>query len=954
MPSTNEAHDDHDLFREKVFVSIDLETTGLNPESDRIIEIGAVKFRGNTVLDTYGTLVNPDREISAFIQDLTGISNEMLGDAPVIAQVKEEFLSFVGDLPIVGHNVSFDMSCLHHEGIDLPGANFDTWELAIIALPRMASYSLSSLCSDLNILNDSPHRAKEDAEATAKLFDHLLGEWISLPLSLRESMHQLSLNTDWALREFLTEIVRYPEGSGHSIPVHRGEVQETAGLTEHREIVAGERTTRVLSMDTVASLFESDEVMHSVLPGYEFREQQVRMVDHVTRAFRDKSNLLFEAGTGVGKSLGYLMPAAIFSRHFEELVVVSTNTIALQEQLITKDLPTAEALSAIDGAFATSKLQFSEMKGRTNYLCRRRFRDFAGSEGLSIRDLRFILKLMVWLNTTSTGDREEIRLTNADQRLWERVCGRSGDDCYNRESDCFFRRARVKASESEVLVVNHALLLANAQAGGSLLPEYKYLVIDEAHHLESEATRQFGARVSRREIFANLDRYLDTQGPFARIAVLALSQAGSLLRDTLSPALVTSSRDGLDLVRGGLTAWFRSLSDLIQESLPQKKQRGSDSIRIDDRVRDLPAWGLFMQQLDDVYVNARAALVQIRDLNDKLESAVDAGTTVSTPWISDLGICIQEVHDLFVFLSELVSHPRKDVVYWVTLDAAGEGVTVLESAPLEVAGLLQGKLYQDLESVVMTGATLAIQGEFDALRDRLGIADAEEIIEQSPFNYKKNVLLVTPSDMPPIHSPTYEQALAEAVIRLAEVASGRCLVLFTSYSSLRGVHRLISTRLNASGIEIFAQGIDGSAQRVVTSFKSSDKAVLMGTNSLWEGVDIPGLQLQLVIIARLPFDVPTDPIIAARSQLFDNPFMEFSVPSAVIRFRQGFGRLIRTGDDFGAVVVLDERVVSRGYGRKFLESLPDCSRVSPKLEELDLEVRAWLSGEWAHGFDADL
>ena len=954
MSSTNEGHHDHDLFREKVFVSVDLETTGLNPESDRTIEIGAVKFRGNTILDTYSTLVNPDREISEFIQDLTGISNEMLRDAPAIDQVKAKFLDFVGDLPIVGHNVSFDISCLHHEGIDLPGVNFDTWELAIIALPRMVSYSLSSLCSDLNILNDSPHRAKEDAEATAKLFDYLLGEWINLPLSLRESMHRISLNTHWALQEFLSEIVRYPEDSEHSVPIHRGEVEATAGLTESEKMTPGERITRVLSMDTVASLFESDEVMHSVLPGYEFREQQVRMVEHVTGAFRDKSNLLFEAGTGVGKSLGYLMPAAIFSRHFGELVVVSTNTIALQEQLIAKDLPTAAALSAIDSAFDTSKLQFSEMKGRTNYLCRRRFRDFAGSEGLSIRDLRFILKLMVWLNTTSTGDREEIRLTNADQRLWERVCGRSGDDCYNREGNCFFRQARVKASGSEVLVVNHALLLANAQAGGSLLPEYKYLVIDEAHHLESEATRQFGARVARRDIFVNLDRYLDTQGPFARIAVLALSQAGSLLSDTVSPAVVTSSRDALDLVRGGLVTWFRSLSDLIQESLPEQKSRGSDSVRIDDRVRELPTWDLVKQQLNDVYVNANTALAQIRDLNGKLESAVDAGTIASSPWISDIGVCIQEVHDLFVFLSELVSHPQKDVVYWVTLGAAGEGVTVLESAPLEVSGLLQGKLYQGLDSVVMTGATLAIQGEFDAMRDRLGIADAEGIIEQSPFNYKKNVLLVTPSDMPPINSPMYEQALADAVIRLAEVASGRCLVLFTSYSSMREVHRLISTRLNASGLEIFAQGIDGSAQRVVTSFKNSKRAVLMGTNSLWEGVDIPGLQLQLVVIARLPFDVPTDPMIAARSQLFDNPFMEFSVPNAVIRFRQGFGRLIRTGDDFGSVIVLDERIVSRGYGRKFLESLPDCSRVSPKLEELDLEVGAWLSGEWTHGFDTDI
>ena len=936
------------LFRERVFVSIDLETTGLNPESDRIIEIGAVKFQGTRILDTFSTLVNPDRDISTFIQELTGISNDQLRGAPRIDEVKSEFIQFVGELPIVGHNISFDVSCLHHEGIDFSGSNFDTWELAIIALPRMVSYSLSSLCSELQILNDSPHRAREDAEATAKLFDYLVGEWIGLPLALRESMQQVALNIRGSLREFLDEIVRYPDDADITVRESGNDGVSTT------EIPHGGVVTRVMSMDAVASLFEPGGTVENVLPGYEFREQQVRMVERVSEAFRDKSKLLFEAGTGVGKSLGYLMPAAIFSRHFEELVVISTNTIALQEQLIAKDLPTTALLCSVDDAFGNVGLRFSEMKGRTNYLCRRRFRDFAGSDGLTIRDVRFVLKLMVWLNSTKTGDREEVRLTNADQRLWERVCGRSGDDCYNREGDCFFRQARVKASDSDVLVVNHALLLANSQAGGSLLPEYQYLVIDEAHHLESEATRQFGSRVARREIFANLDRYLDAQGSFARITVLALSQTGSLLRETVSPDLVTSSRDALDLVRGGLTAWFRSLVDVLQVASPSKKSQPSDSIRIDDQIRALPEWDGLKQQLQDVHVSAAAALVQIRDLDDKLDAAVDAGTIASTPWISDLGICLQEIQDLFLFLSEFVAHPRSDGVYWITMDGNSEGVAVLEAAPLQVSGLLQEKLYEDLESIVMTGATLAIQGDFGSMQDRLGIHDAKEIIEESPFDYKKNVLLVLPSDMPPINAYEYEQALADSVIRLAGIASGRCLVLFTSYSSMRQVHRLVSTPLNAMGVEVFAQGIDGSAQRVVTSFKNSGQAVLMGTNSLWEGVDIPGVQLQLVIIARLPFDVPTDPIVAARSQLFDNPFMDFSVPNAVIRFRQGFGRLIRSAEDFGAVIVLDERVSSRGYGRKFIESLPDCSRVSPRLEELDLDVRAWLAGEWKHGFDPDV
>ena len=948
MANVEELQQEQGLFRDRVFVSIDLETTGLNPESDRIIEIGAVKFQGAVVLDTFSTLVNPDREISAFIQDLTGISNEQLGEAPSIDEVKSAFIQFVGGLPIVGHNISFDVACLHHEGIDFTGSNFDTWELAIIALPRMVSYSLSSLCSELQIHNDSPHRAKEDAEATAKLFDYLVGEWIRLPLTLRQSMHQVSLNTRWSLREFLDEIVQYPDGSGVSV----SDPQETKELGTKR--MSDPVTARVLSLDTVSSLFAFDGAIQEVLPGYEFREQQVRMVERVSEALRDKSNLLFEAGTGVGKSLGYLMPAAIFSRHFEELVVVSTNTIALQEQLIAKDLPIASLISSVDHAFDSVKLQFSEMKGRANYLCRRRFREFVGSDGLTVRDLRFALKVMVWLSSTKTGDREEIQLTNPDQRLWERVCARSGDDCYNREGECFFRQARARAADSDILVVNHALLLANAQAGGSLLPEYKYLVIDEAHHLESEATRQFGARVSHRETFANLDRYLDAHGAFARITVLALSQAGSLLRNTLSPDLVTSARDSLDLVRASLASWFVLLAEVLRENFLPEKPQPSEAIRIDEQMRGFSGWERLEQQLQDVQVKSTAAVARIRDLDDKLDAAVDAGTIAATPWISDLGICLQEVQDLFLFLNEFVSHPRSDGVYWVTMDASGVDVAVLDSAPLQVSGMLQDKLYHEMESIVMTGATLAIQGEFDSIRERLGIHDVTEIIEESPFDYKNNVLLVLPSDMPPVGASEYERTLADSVMRLAETASGRCLVLFTSYSSMRGVHRLVAKRLNAIGVEVFAQGIDGSAQRVVTSFKNAGKAVLMGTNSLWEGVDIPGIQLQLVIIARLPFDVPTDPIVAARSQLFGNPFMDFSVPNAVIRFRQGFGRLIRTAEDFGAVIVLDERISSRGYGRKFIESLPNCTRVSPRLEELDIDVRAWLSGKWKHGFDLDV
>ena len=484
-----------------VYVTLDLETTGLDPDRDAIIEIGAVKFQGHRVLENFQTLVNPYREIPQAIVRLTGIAQRSVDRAPPFAAVAGELSEFLGALPVVGHHVSFDLGFLAKHGLRLENEVYDTWDLAAVVLPSSSSYSLSELASGFKVEHRQPHRALSDAQATHGVFVGLLERAGALDPATLAYIQHMGARSRWstgrlfgALRSLDAEVRDSRLGmTGLDTP----SLSKRLGRTDRSLRPVKEQQS--LDEGELAAYMAPGGLFSRAFPGFERRPQQAEMMAAVTAAFNRGGHLMVEAGTGVGKSLAYLLPALLHSVRNGARVVVSTNTINLQEQLLMKDIPALARVLEEERIVPEGQIKSVPLKGRTNYLCLRRWSHLARSDGLSGDDARVLSKALVWLQDTATGDRGEINLSGRDIPAWSRISAGDVGQCpgLRGEGPCFLRAARDRAESAHILVVNHALLLADMAIGGGLIPEYQHLIVDEAHHLEEAATHQLGFRVSQ-------------------------------------------------------------------------------------------------------------------------------------------------------------------------------------------------------------------------------------------------------------------------------------------------------------------------------------------------------------------------------------------------------------------------------------------------------------------------
>ncbi|MCH7892555.1 MAG: DEAD/DEAH box helicase, partial [Gemmatimonadetes bacterium] len=500
---------------EEVWVALDLETTGLSPKKDRIIEIGAVKFQGHEVLDTFQSFVNPGRRLSPFIRRFTGITQAQVNEAPPFSSVVGQFALFVGSSPVVGHNLGFDLGFLESEGLKLSNPRCDTWDLAYVMRPGLPEYSLSRLAARMNLQHDRPHRAVDDALATKEVFVTMVEEASKLDVYTLAEMSRLAARSSWVLGYVLKGLEAQKSSWQHGVGVGQDigtgatgvDMKEISARLHQGRSLRATKEPASLDLDVIASMLRSGGPFSRSIPAFEERTEQVEMALAVGKAINEGQRLIVEAGTGVGKSLAYLLPAALYALMNDKRVVISTNTINLQEQLANKDLPDlVNTLRAMDSVDA-EELKFTQLKGRANYLCLRRFSHMRSSESLADNEARLLAKAMVWLKDTSTGDRSEINLGNRNSAApWERLSAQGAVECLSTGGPCFLRAARERAAASHIVVVNHALLLSDVIAGGTLIPDYDILIIDEAHHLEDEATRHFGFELAQ----GRFDEYLQS------------------------------------------------------------------------------------------------------------------------------------------------------------------------------------------------------------------------------------------------------------------------------------------------------------------------------------------------------------------------------------------------------------------------------------------------------------
>lgn len=706
------------------------------------------------------------------------------------------------------------------------------------------------------------------------------------------------------------------------------------------EPVRGKKQVK-LKADAIIARLQEGGAIAKRLPAYEVRASQLDLMRVVIKAFNEDSLAAAEAGTGVGKSFAYLLPALSFAALNSERVVISTATITLQQQLFEKDIP------LVNSALA-KPVKAVLVKGRGNYLCRRRLGDMLNQRQL---DLDFIgaekdfASIVEWASSTNTGSRSDLPFV-PEEALWARVCSDAdncmGMRCYARE-DCFVMKLRREAADAGILVVNHHLLFADLAArregagyGGTVvLPPYRRVIIDEAHKTEGSATSFFTGQFSSPGIFRQLARLFRRRG----------AQSGGLLvRLAAFLPAGAGEEDGADW-----QAETEAVRDAVEELNTQALELCGESV-----FRLIPAReALIAERLLPYMEKTRRLLLRF---TGKVAAIVEAaagkaseegsgGGTARDDLIWELRAALRRLQKLCgvcsVFI-EYQDHPLEAV--WIERRRpgragapypGGKDWALFNTAPVSIAEQLKEALFQANRTVVCVSATLTVSGSFNYWASRTGIERAKDPeggakdvlygVFPSPFPYERAVLTAVPADAPDPNGRDFQDFVNEAVFRLAEASGGSALALFTSFESLYAAYGSAAPRLQAIGIRCLKQGEDDRS-RLLRAFIADESSVLFAADSFWEGVDAPGATLRLVIMCRLPFKSPNDPVFEARSESIEreggNPFMDLSVPEAVMKLRQGFGRLVRGSGDSGAVVILDSRLLRKRYGSLFLKSLP--------------------------------
>ncbi len=928
-------------------VAIDIETTGLDESRDAITEIGAVRFNGHRIEAEWSTLVNPGRPIPPFITQLTGITNDMVRNAPPIKAVTRELADFVGDSPILGHNVRFDVGFLQHQGIFHFNETLDTYDLASVILPSASRYNLGALGQALGILLPATHRALDDARVTHAVFLQLFEMALELPIDLIAEFVRLSEPFDWGagwvFQQVLRAKARQPVGArkahsdGSFGPLYPFKAEPLHAPLERNENPVG------LDVDEVAALLEYGGPFAQYYETYEYRQQQVEMLRAVSTALSTGQHLMVEAGTGTGKSYAYLVPASLFAINNNTRVIISTNTINLQDQLIKKDIPDLRDALGID-------LRATVMKGRSNYLCPRRLDTLRQRGPASVEEMRVLAKVLVWLTQSDSGDRNEINLNGPVERdIWMRISaedeGCKPEVCMGRTGGaCPFYRARQAAQSAHLLIVNHALLLADIATGNRVLPEFDYLIVDEAHHLEAATTSALSFKVTQNDL-ARLLREMG--GSATGILGHLLRMLQNMLRPSELAAMEQTIKRCTDLLfrlEQTFQAFFRSIEDFLTE-IREGRPVGSygQQERILEATRTLPVWTDVEVTWDAAHESIKLLLNLLSDLYKSCGELTDSADEDFEDSVANLANAYRRLSEADANLNGLVAEAQAGLIYWAEIQP-NSNMLSLQVAPLQIGSLMEKFIWHEKASVILTSATLTANEGFDYIRSRLNADEADELQLGSPFDYESSALLYLVNDIPePQDANGYQRAVESGLVRLAKATNGRLLALFTSYAQLKRTSQNISGPLTEAGITVYEQGEGASANTLLENFRDAEKAVLLGTRAFWEGVDIPGEALSVLVIVKLPFDVPSDPIIAARSETFEDAFNEYHLPEAILRFRQGFGRLIRTQSDRGIVAIFDRRILTKRYGRTFIESLPTCKVKAGPLGDLPATAARWLN-----------
>jgi predicted DnaQ family exonuclease/DinG family helicase len=985
------------------FVTLDIETTGLDPQKSEIIEIGAVRFVKGVKKDEFNVLIKPSIPVPTMIKQLTGIKESDLEEGVSSKQALSGLLNYLKDDLVICHNSSFDVTFIRngltiHMLPSLDNPVYDTLELARVYLPFLNNHKLATVAAALQIKPEKKyHRAVNDAFITGQVFVQLTNFVLEyIPFELNSSLLEIAQYAEHSsdLEDYFRRIIDYqrrfaliknkPDDylrlyqsplapalgfiKSHNLIRTDNWFQESeespagdvfSGLTEAKIPKDTHENSGVTDpAESIVNLsFEEKGYFAERFPGYEYREGQIEMAQAIDHALNNDEFLIVEAGTGIGKTLAYLVTALHFAHKRAQKVFVSTNTKNLQEQLFFKDLPIIKQCVPVP-------FQAVILKGRENYLCTRKWNEIRLSfrKTLSPSEAANLVNLLVWQQYTRSGDISEnssfSRESTAEVKrqyssLWKKIAAEryfcSGRRC-SEYGKCYYMKVRHKAEKSSLIVTNHSLLLTDLSFDRFGNKENNYLIIDEAHNLPEMASSYLGLSLS----------YSDLTNFFHQLAHINIRRN---LQTGILPGLKTAIQKSVidDTKKGTMITDV----DYLILSLDDKKNLISDFFtNIAGQVKEQGSFGkLRIKKKEDYLVARLEELISfLTGVFGRLFNLSQFLLQINKNQISDydehqerLAGAIEKAKDLIEGCKILKEPDFNDYAFWLSSFSASEQnypSGVLNYAPLDVSSYLQKSLYSRVNALIFTSATLALRDSFKFFRLRMGLTTTadkitRELIINSPFDFDKQTLVLAASYLP-IPSDDYFMPQSIQLLKMTiDSARVGAMVLFTSYKDLNTVYDKVSDEFYRNDVLLLAQGKGYSRTVALNEFRQDGKAVLLGTSSFWEGVDVPGDSLSLLILYKLPFQVPSEPLIEAYHEKLrkegKDPFMHSTLPNALLRFRQGFGRLIRNKKDRGVVLVIDSRVVNKFYGRFFREILPtDLYQASTPEEVCDL-VAGWFN-----------
>lgn len=944
---------------EPEFVILDTETTGFDASKDALIEVAAAIVCGTETLAVFSEFVNPGRPIPPHISELTHITDEDVAEAPSAKEVMEQLVAFCGDRPLVAHNASFDQAFIRENCKRVPGlvssnndvpllSEFpwiDTVELARIALPLLKEHNLATLSAVFAPDVRSTHRAIDDVLALAKVWRVILVALDDLPMDLPEYVAGIFPAQEWSSRFVLELVAKYQAGAENSnkkksFNIHDVRDALTRKLREQQKVDAEELDGGILSrievpLDELAAEYSSQGLLGQMYPEYETRNEQIEMAQAVANALNTSSFAAIEAGTGVGKSMAYLLPLTLFAKRNGITCGVATKSNALLDQLMYHELPRLnEALKTqgMDG------LEYLSLKGYDHYPCLRKLfkppptgKEYKGHPAL-------VAHLLSYVSQSRSGDIDAINIRRGEVPRFEYMA--SAEDCLGHRCRfyrcCLLHSMRRQAKCADVVVTNHSLLYCDVMSEGSLLPPIRHWVVDEAHGAEDEARRQLSSEVDAQTFTEAVRTALKGGGLLESIRTKATSTDGAGVVTGLA-SKVCSTAEPADALA---STFFASVADLL--NLAESSDYNQVELWLDDKIRNSPEWSGVLTSGSALCARLDTLVAELKDLISALSDHPDFSEQQSA-----LAGHTMTIVSALATLRLILDGSNPNYVFSVQLDRRAHlNANKLVASYFEVGSVLADDFYPNQQAVVYTSATIALagkprKGEFGeelpsdadfSFFERgvgLNLITKERLITlklDSSYDFDANMAVFVPTDMiaPNEYSKRseYQKQLDDLIFSEHKALGGGVLTLFTNRKEMEATYERLKDAFEAHGLEVICQFAGTSRTRLREKFIEEEELSLFALRTFWEGFDAPGDTLRCVIIPKLPFGRPNDPLQLERDKREDRAWMRYALPEAIISLKQAAGRLIRSSSDWGYLVLADSRLVSKFYGRQFLDALP--------------------------------